>query len=182
MNILIFTSTVAISSGLIPFPPEPARVLPDLNGTAFAPYRLVFQPGECTGDDGRLSPVPGGPSPFGGSTLIDINKNCFSCFRIPTFIAGQTPGVIHAFAEGRRGELTDRSKQYTGSGAGGCPDGPDTRLVYKRSTTNGASWSSVRVFLQDSERAEKSFTCVYFVRRESCSDCEPFLRIQRVLS
>ena len=42
----------------------------------------------------------------GGTTRIDPNKVCFSCFRIPTLLAGLTPGVIHAFAEGRRGELT----------------------------------------------------------------------------
>jgi hypothetical protein len=87
--------------------------------------------------------------------LINMNKTCFSCFRIPTLLAGQTPGVIHAFAEGRRGDLTGTFKQYTGSAAGGCPDGPDTRLVYKRSTNYGASWSAGRVFLQPSrDRAE----------------------------
>ena len=62
---------------------------------------------------------------IGGTTLIDTNKTCFSCFRIPTFLAGQTPGVIHAFAEGRRAGL-----QTSGANVYHCPDGPDTRLVY----------------------------------------------------
>jgi hypothetical protein len=61
----------------------------------------------------------------GGTTLIDTNKTCFSCFRIPSMLAGQTPGVVHAFAEGRRAEGADVYH---------CPDGPDTRLVYKRSS------------------------------------------------
>ena len=59
-------------------------------------------------------------SPFGSTTLIDVDKTCFSCYRIPTFLAGQTPGVLHAFAEGRRTEWEGSFKQYTGSGAGGC--------------------------------------------------------------
>ena len=54
--------------------------------------------------------------------------------------------MVHAFAEGRRGEL---------AGPGGCPDGPDTRLVYKRSRDHGKSWSALSVFTQDaSQRAE----------------------------
>jgi hypothetical protein len=61
----------------------------------------------------------------GGTTLIGTNKTCFSCFRIPSMLAGQTPGVVHAFAEGRRAEGADVYH---------CPDGPDTRLVYKRSS------------------------------------------------
>ena len=133
------------NSAAIPFPGGPAQTLPALDGSAFPPYRLVFQSGECTRNDGRPHPVPGG----GGTTLIDTDKVCFSCFRIPTVLAGQTPGVIHAFAEGRRGELSGSFKQYTGSGAGGCPDGPDTRLAYKRSSDFGATWSAVSVFLQD---------------------------------
>ena len=40
-----------------------------------------------------------------GTTLIDTDKTCFSCFRIPTLLAGQSPGVVHAFAEGRRAGL-----------------------------------------------------------------------------
>ena len=82
----------------------------------------------------------------GGTTLIDTNKTCFSCFRIPVLLGGQSPGVVHAFAEGRRSLnwACDR-----------CVDGPDTRLVYKRSTDHGATWSSGLVFTQDPvERAE----------------------------
>ena len=82
----------------------PARTLPNLNGSAFPRYRQVFEPGECNHPDalpnGRQYPLPNG----GGTTQIDPLKICFSCFRIPTLLAGLTPGVIHAFAEGRRGE------------------------------------------------------------------------------
>ena len=35
------------------------------------------------------------------TTLIDTDKTCFSCFRIPTLLAGLAPGVVHAFAEGQ---------------------------------------------------------------------------------
>lgn len=139
----------------VPFPPAPAKTLPALNGTTFPPYRVVFEPGECTADDGRAEPVPGS----GGSTLIALNKNCFSCFRVPTITAGLTPGVLHAFAEGRRGELTSSFGQYTGSGAGGCPDGPDTRLVYKRSTDYGASWGIGSVFLEQGEPEAEDGRC-----------------------
>jgi len=54
--------------------------------------------------------------------------------------------VVHAFAEARRsGEF----------GPGSCPDGPDTRLVYKRSRDHGKTWSALSVFTQDpSKRAE----------------------------
>jgi hypothetical protein len=125
---------------------SPASVLPNLNGTAYPRYSQVFESGECNRADavpnGRQFPLPNG----GGGTDIDPDKICFSCFRIPTLLAGQTPSVVHAFAEGRRGEL---------SSPGRCPDGPDTRLVYKRSSDNGATWSALSVFLQDpSKRAE----------------------------
>ena len=83
--------------------PEPAVMFPALDGTAFPPYRQVFQSGECTREDGRGHPLPGG----GGTTVIDPDKICFSCFRVPTLLGGQVPGVVHAFAEGRRGELDD---------------------------------------------------------------------------
>ena len=82
----------------------------------------------------------------GGTTLIDTNKTCFSCFRIPTLLGGQSPGVVHAFAEGRRALNWAYDR---------CVDGPDTRLVYKRSTDYGATWSPGVVFTQDpAERAE----------------------------
>ena len=83
------------------------------------------------------------------TTLIDTDKTCFSCFRIPTLLAGQSPGVVHAFAEGRRAELADVYH---------CPDGPDTHLVYKRSTDYGATWSPGTAFTQDpSKRVENGF-------------------------
>jgi hypothetical protein len=124
----------------------PARTLPNLNGSAFPRYRQVFEPGECNHPDalpnGRQYPLPNG----GGGTQIDPDKVCFTCFRIPTLLAGQTPGVIHAFAEGRRGDQVS---------PGYCPDGPDTRLVYKRSSDHGKTWSILSVFLQDpAQRAE----------------------------
>jgi hypothetical protein len=84
-------------------------------------------------------------------TDTNTDKVCFSCFRIPTLLAGQTPGVVHAFAEARRSEMSNIHRH----GPGSCPDGPDTRLVYKRSTDHGTSWSTLSVFTQDpSKRAE----------------------------
>jgi len=123
----------------IPFPVGPAHKLPVLDGSVFAPYREVFLHGECTADD-QTTPHPGGDG------AINQNKTCFSCFRIPTLLGGQSPGVVHAFAEGRRGELHTEfhgkpgGPPYIGGGGGGCPDGPDTRLAYKRSTDNGARY------------------------------------------
>jgi hypothetical protein len=160
-------AVVAASSSVsaIPFPVGPADVIPSLNGSAFPPYRTVFERGECTLND-FAKPVP---SPF-GPTGINTNKTCFSCFRIPTLLAGQTPGVIHAFAEARRGELTSGFHQYTGSGMGSCPDGPDTRLAYKRSVNYGASWSPIKIFLQPAnERAENGHCQVRYARRLYCA-------------
>ena len=108
-------------------------VLPNLNGTAFPQYSPVFIAGECDRADatpentGRPFPLPNG----GGYTDINTDKVCFSCFRIPTLLAGQTPGVVHAFAEGRRSLAWTYDR---------CSDGPDTHLVYKRSTDNGARY------------------------------------------
>ena len=101
------------------------RVLPNLNGTAFPQYRPVFTAGECDRADatstGRPFPLPNG----GGYTDINTDKTCFSCFRIPTLLAGLTPGVVHAFAEARRSEMSGIHRH----GPGSCPDGPDTRWV-----------------------------------------------------
>ena len=96
---------------------SPARTLPNLNGSAFpaARHRFVFEAGECNRADALPTSGHRFPLPNGGTTQIDPDKVCFSCFRVPTLLAGQSPGVIHAFAEGRRGEL---------AAAGGCPDGP----------------------------------------------------------
>jgi hypothetical protein len=87
--LLALLATGAIS---IPFPWSPPSLLPSLNGSAFPPFRTVFFQGECTANDDRGA--------------INQNKTCFSCFRIPTVLAGQTPGVLHAFAEARRGVRT----------------------------------------------------------------------------
>eukprot|EP01051_Picozoa_sp_SAG22_P014359 SAG22_NODE_1731_length_3703_cov_2.829634_2_plen_434_part_00 len=123
---------------VIPFPLAPPSHLPNLDGTGYPGYRTVFEHGECTADD------PGNA----GDHPINMNKTCFSCFRIPTLLGGLTPGVVHAFAEARRGELTSTFHQYTGSGMSACPDCPDTRLAYKRSANNGASWTPIKIFLQ----------------------------------
>ena len=91
----------------------------------------------------------GDGSSAGNTTLIDIDKTCFSCFRIPTLLGGLTPGVVHAFAEGRR------SLNW---GYDRCSDGPDTHLVYKRSSDYGATWSPPLVFTQDpAEPVENGF-------------------------
>eukprot|EP01047_Picozoa_sp_COSAG01_P057284 COSAG01_NODE_6603_length_3585_cov_3.013483_2_plen_823_part_00 len=144
--LLPLVSTAAADNFLSNWTTTPARTLPNLNGSAFPRYRQIFESGECDHADAlptqRQYPLPHG----GGTTRINSNKICFSCFRIPTLLAGLTPGVIHAFAEGRRGEHTE---------PGFCPDGPDTRLVYKRSKDNGVTWSPLSVFLEDpAQRAE----------------------------
>ena len=123
---------------ITPFPVGPASRLPNLDGSGYPPFRAVFEHGECSADDQGNA----------GDHPINQNKTCFSCFRIPTLLGGQTPGVIHAFAEARRGELYSHFHQYTGGGQGTCPDCPDTRLAYKRSANNGASWSPIKIFLQ----------------------------------
>ena len=144
--LLLVTSAAPVAATLNNWSTSPAHTLPKLNGSSYPRYREIFQSGECTRADalpnGRQFPLPNG----GGTTRIDPDKVCFSCFRIPTLLAGQTVGVVHAFAEGRRGEMR---------APGWCPDGPDTRLVYKRSSDSGATWSAASVFLQDpAERAE----------------------------
>eukprot|EP01052_Picozoa_sp_SAG31_P027666 SAG31_NODE_2605_length_5397_cov_8.070970_1_plen_156_part_00 len=141
--LMVAAATPAVRSN---WTTSPARTLPNLNGSAFpaARHRFIFEAGECNHADAlptqRHYPLPNGG---GGTTQIDPDKICFSCFRIPTLLAGQSPGVIHAFAEGRRGEQ---------SAPGGCPDGPDTRLVYKRSADYGVSWVRAVTF---------SFLCNY---------------------
>ena len=151
--VLMLAARLLPAAEAIPFPTGPAKLIDSVDGTAFPPYRTVFVRGECTANDfPKPEPINFGPV---GSSTINTNKTCFSCFRIPTLLAGSTPGVVHAFAEARRGELTAGFHQYTGSGAESCPDGPDTRLAYKRSIDGGASWSPVKIFLQPAnERAE----------------------------
>ena len=117
---LIMAAPPAVGS-LTNWTSSPASTLPNLNGSAFQWYnRPIFEAGECNHADalpnGRHYPLPNG----GGTTQIDPLKICFSCFRIPTLLAGLTPGVVHAFAEGRRGELAS---------PGWCPDGPVTACI-----------------------------------------------------
>ena len=147
------TLTAQGSAVRIPFPTGPAGSIPSIDGAAFPPYRTVFVRGECTLNDNPEGDAR--PSPF-GPTAINTNKTCFSCFRIPTLLAGSTPGVIHAFAEARRGELTSSFHDYTGSGMTSCPDGPDTRLAYKRSADYGASWSPIKVLMQPANEAAEN--------------------------
>ena len=151
--VLMLAARLLPAAEAIPFPTGPAKLIDSVDGTAFPPYRTVFVRGECTANDfPKPEPINFGPV---GSSTINTNKTCFSCFRIPTLLAGSTPGVVHAFAEARRGELTAGFHQYTGSGAESCPDGPDTRLAYKRSIDGGASWSPVKILMQnDKLRAE----------------------------
>ena len=92
-NIARLAAAVAtVAAAAIPFPPQPASLLPSIDGTFFPEYRTVFVKGECTLNDRPEGAL--GPSPY-GPTAINTNKTCFSCFRIPTLLAGQTPGVIH---------------------------------------------------------------------------------------
>jgi hypothetical protein len=62
--------------------------------------------------------------------------------------------VVHAFAEARRSEFAIGE-----SGPGSCPDGPDTRLVYKRSRDHGKSWSALSVFTQDASKRAENGLC-----------------------
>ena len=39
--------------------------LPDLDGSGYPPYALIFQPGECTRNDGGQHPLPPQPGPPG---------------------------------------------------------------------------------------------------------------------
>jgi len=121
-----------------PGPPPyvpPARRLPNLNGSAFPGWQAVFRAGECDADD---TGVPGyGPHHLPGADggIINLKKRCYSCFRIPSITVNTRTGTLHAFAEARRGDVDGSS----------CPDIPDARLAYKRSTDGGASWSPLRI-------------------------------------
>ena len=122
LHLLTATATPAVVTPLSAnWTTAPAGTLPNLTGSAFPRYQQIFEAGECNHADalypnGRQWPLPNG----GGTTQIDPLKICFSCFRIPTLLAGLTPGVVHAFAEGRRGELAS---------PGWCPDGPVTACI-----------------------------------------------------
>ena len=138
----------ALSSFSLALPPCLLSAPPPPPPPPISPSPPLHASGECNRADahsGHQFPLPGG-----GGTDIDTDKICFSCFRIPTLLAGQTPGVIHAFAEGRRGEL---------SSPGACPDGPDTRLVYKRSADHGATWSTLSIFLQNPSVRQENGLC-----------------------
>ena len=117
-----------------PYVPQ-ARQLPTINGSSFPGWQAVFMTGECDADD---TGTPGyGPHHLPGADggIINLNKRCYSCFRIPSITVNPKTGTLHAFAEARRGDV-DGSH---------CPDIPDARLAYKRSINGGASWSPLRI-------------------------------------
>ena len=84
-------------------------------------------------------------------------NNIVCTARTGLYLTATKPCVCYAaFAEGRRGELTATYHQYTGSGMGSCPDGPDTRLAYKRSADYGASWSPIKILMQPANEAAEN--------------------------
>ena len=122
-----------------PYRPQP-RQLPNINGSAFPGWQAVFTSGECDADD---TGTPGyGPHHIPGADggIINLNKRCYSCFRIPSITVNPATGTLHAFAEARRGDVDGSN----------CPDVPDARLAYKRSVDGGASWSTLKI-LQEVE-------------------------------
>ena len=63
--------------------------MPTIVGSDFPDFRAVFSNGECDASD------PGYPKGSG----INLNKTCFSCFRIPALLRNRKTGTLHAFAE-----------------------------------------------------------------------------------
>ena len=74
-----------------PPPPNPLALshMPTIVGSDFPDFRAVFSNGECDASD------PGYPKGSG----INLNKTCFSCFRIPALLRNRQTGTMHAFAE-----------------------------------------------------------------------------------
>ena len=118
-------------------PPPPNSLalshMPSITGSDFPDFRAVFNNGECDASD------PGYPKTAG----INLNKSCFSCFRIPALLRNRQTGTLHAFAEARRRQQW--AAHWYKEGITGCPDAPDTRLAYKRSTDSGFSWSNLTI-------------------------------------
>ena len=137
-------------------PPKPPYVpqmrhLPSIDGESFPGWSAVFTGGECDADD-RGSPAYG-PYHLPGATggYINPQKRCYSCFRIPSITVNPKTGTLHAFAEARRGDVH----------GGNCPDIPDTRIAYKRSTSGGASWSALRILHHVEGRCHQQPTPVF---------------------
>ena len=63
----------------------PAPMLPDLDGSDYPPHTLVFQPGECTRNDGSQHPLPPQPAPAPppaphqcSKVIIHHTEGCFN--------------------------------------------------------------------------------------------------------
>ena len=158
LNFLNFsTTTTPVPPRLTPPPMLPPlryhpvpRQLPNINGSLWPGWQSVFETGECDADDVGS---PGyGPHHIPGADggYINVNKRCYSCFRIPSIITNPKTGTLHAFAEARRGDVDGSN----------CPDIPDARLAYKRSTDGGESWSPLKILAEVEGRCRSQPTPV----------------------
>lgn len=115
----MFLLSALILKGAAYIPP-PAH-LPQIDGASFPGFYQIFRGGECDAEDAGLR--------------INPAKRCYSCFRIPALVRNPKTGTLYAFSEARRGGLFPDS----------CPDVPDTKVAFKRSTDGGATWSDLRI-------------------------------------
>lgn len=178
-----YTCDVAPPPGPPRPPPKPPYVpqmrhLPTINGESFPAWTAVFTGGECDADDrGKWGPfhLPGADGGY-----INPAKRCYSCFRIPSIITNTKTGTIHAFAEARRGDVHGSH----------CPDIPDTRIAYKRSTNGGASWSPLRILHHVEGRCHQQPTPVFdnvtntliMAFNDGCSHYTPYRGFPRMTS
>jgi len=124
----------AVSGSTLPtMPPGPPQHLPQVFGSEYPPFRVVFRNGECDADDDTAH------------RRINTNKVCYSCFRIPSLVRNPMTGTIFAFAEARRRELHGVFHGMVYDASSRCPDMPDTNIAFKRSTDGGQSWSELRI-------------------------------------
>ena len=179
---------VAYSCDAVPSPQPPPkppyvpqmRHLPSIDGESFPAWSAVFTGGECDADD-RGSPAYG-PYHLPGATggFINPEKRCYSCFRIPSITVNPKTGTLHAFAEARRGDVHGSN----------CPDIPDTRIAYKRSTSGGASWSALRILHHVEGRCHQQPTPVFdnvtgvliMAFNDGCSHYNPYRGFPRMTS